>query len=95
MKDLQSQIIYNLAEKLNQLRENQIIERLNSLGFKFDNRSDLVQFATKRLTLIVSEHVKKLILDNETLVAQWDDTLNIEFGWEDNSYKGTATLGKL
>jgi len=95
MKDIQGQIVENLARSLNNQREQQVIERLNDLGFKFSNRSDLEQFCRKRLTLLVNEHKKQLVLDGKTAICHWDDTPNIEFQWTGNTYFATATLGKL
>ncbi len=86
MESIMNEIISQLAREVNQKRQDQIVERLLSVGYIFDSQEALFSFAKDRLTLVIDSGkplYKELYLDfgtdKQMLVAIWNDQSNIDF----------------
>lgn len=97
--DVMDDIIKQSSEKLIKQREDQIIERLRLLGFEFETRELLGEFAKTRLTIVTHNSnslEKSLYIDFESeariLVATWWETINIS-DLPDDQGRFTITFG--
>ena len=74
LNDLTKQVMSQLIEA----RENQIIEKLKELGYSFDTRKELEQFAKTRCKLFVVEgsNIKTLLVDGVPLI-EWNDKISL------------------
>lgn len=79
--DIQKSILEKAANEIRKQREDQVMDRLAKLGFKFETREQFYDFAKARLTLVTSEmnpNYFELYLDNGGIcVATWWNTFKI------------------
>lgn len=87
MTDVINQIIDQAISKVNSELEQQIKERLEIIGYVFNDRSDLIDFASRRLTLVQLNAIdRELYIDyqtpNQKLIATWKDQYESHFDYE-------------
>jgi len=78
LSDINDYLFKKVIESINTKRENQIIERLGHLGYKFKNMDKFLKFLNKRCQLIKKADSEcTLLLDEKTVIASWYETYEV------------------
>lgn len=90
MTDIVNQIIHDAMRMVNHELEQQIKERLEIIGYVFNDRRDLIDFVIRRLTLVQLNAIdRELYIDyqtpNQKLLATWKHKYETNFEYDINN----------
>jgi hypothetical protein len=92
MNEMIQSLISSESTRINNQREEQVINQLEKFGYKFESRFHFIEFLKTRCRLEIAGKLNSLYADDK-LVAEWWDTIETKMEVKDGSVTITSIIG--
>lgn len=92
MNEMMHTLILAESTRINNEREQQVINQLEKFGYKFDSKFHFIEFLKTRCRLEIAGKLNCLYADHK-LIAQWWDTIETKMKVKNDSFSISSIIG--